>query len=58
VQHIVVGHTQVPAVRTRFDGGLIPIDVPWTEPANVRALVLKHGKASLVGIEGKASALR
>lgn len=58
VQHIVVGHTQVPAVRTRFDGGLIPIDVPWTEPANVRALVLKDGKASLVGIEGKASALR
>lgn len=56
-KHIVVGHTKVPVVRTRFDGGLIPIDVPWTMPKNVRALVLEDGKVRLTDIEGKASPL-
>lgn len=57
VKHVVVGHTKVQAVKTRFGGGLIPIDVPWTMPADVRALVLKDGKVSLTDIEGTASAL-
>lgn len=58
VKHIVVGHTKVPVVQTRFEGGLIPIDIPWTYPADVRALVVTDGLASLTDIEGKASALR
>lgn len=58
VKHVVVGHTKVPVVKTRFDGGLIPIDVPWTMPAHVRALVLNDGKVGLTDIEGTASALK
>ena len=41
-----------------YEGGLIPIDVPWTYPQNVRALVVEGGKARLVDIDGKTSELR
>lgn len=57
-KHIVVGHTKVPHVATMYEGGLIPIDVPWTYPQNVRALVVEGGKARLVDIDGVSSELR
>ena len=52
VAHVVVGHTKVAQVVRMFDGGLIPIDIPWTEPANVRALVVRGDDVELVNIDG------
>ena len=57
-KHIVVGHTKVARVATMYEGGLIPIDVPWTDPANVRGLVVRDGKAGLVDIHGATFELK
>ena len=57
-KHIVVGHTKVAKVATMYAGGLIPIDIPWTSPAEVRALVVEKGQAGLVDIRGEQSLLQ
>jgi hypothetical protein len=57
-KHIVVGHTKVAQVATMYEGGLIPIDVPWTDPANVRGLLVLDGKSSLVNIDAASFELR
>lgn len=56
-KHIVVGHTKVAKVAPMYAGGLIPIDIPWTLPAKVRALVVKQGEVGLVDIDGAWSSL-
>jgi len=57
-KHIVVGHTQVGKITPMFDGGLIPIDIPWTDPANVRALVIRGDEVPVVDIAGASSPLK
>lgn len=57
-KHIVVGHTKVARVATMYEGGLIPIDVPWTDPMSVRGLLVRDGKSSLVNIDGASFELR
>jgi len=58
VKHIVVGHTKVEQVARRFGGGLIPIDIPWTEPENVRGLFLRGGDVEVVDIDGASQPLK
>jgi hypothetical protein len=57
-KHIVVGHTKVARVATMYEGGLIPIDVPWTDPVNVRGLLVRGDKSSLVDMDGASFELR
>ena len=57
-RHIVVGHTKVTRVATMYEGGLIPIDVPWTDPVNVRGLLVRGDTVGLVDIDAASFALQ
>ena len=57
-RHIVVGHTKVARVATMYEGGLIPIDVPWTDPVNVRGLLVRGDKVGLVNIDAASFELQ
>lgn len=52
---IVVGHTKVGRVTPLFDGRVIAIDIPWTNPDRVRALSIRGERIDVVDIEGRRS---
>ena len=54
---IVVGHTHVERVIPMFEDRLIPIDITWTRPDDVRALLVEGDEVELVDIQGQRTYL-
>ncbi len=55
---IVVGHTKVRAVTPMFGGRVIAIDIPWTAPDDVRALLVRKNSVQVADIRGHKIPLR
>lgn len=56
-ERIVVGHTKVREITPMFDGRVLAIDIPWTQPAAVRALLVRREGIAVVDILGRAKPL-
>jgi hypothetical protein len=49
---IVVGHSQVDRIALIHDGAVLAMDIPWTDAAKARAVVLENGTVMQCGIDG------
>ncbi|MHC4909079.1 MAG: metallophosphoesterase [Planctomycetota bacterium] len=49
---IVVGHSQVDRITPMLDGAVLAIDIPWTDPAEARAVVFENGAVRQCGLDG------
>lgn len=56
-KRIVVGHTHVARVIGMFEDRLIPMDISWTRPDDVRALLVEDDEVELVDIRGQRTYL-
>lgn len=55
---IVIGHTKVAQVTDLYGGQrVLAIDVPWTQPKDVRGLLIQGEKIDVVDVQGNAQTL-
>jgi hypothetical protein len=56
-KRVIVGHTHVDAPTGMFEDRVLAIDVTWTKPDDVRALLFEDGEMVLVDIKGERSSM-
>ena len=55
-EHVVVGHTKVGEVTPLIGGRVLAIDIPWSQPDHVRALLITKDAIEVVDIRGERTA--